>query len=208
MLKDLAIALEDCAPVTRGQIEKIFKGFAANGAFEIQLDQFITLAKERALEEAIYELFPKMRDPGYGTSTWTPINMQFPHVKTGFLKVYEDLIGLNIKGASEDPNRNEKVAHQKRDQFLKVFYNKIEIYKIIKDFVIAINTENNATIQNIDFFEWCGEHGLGGEVMYDEDTIYPRYFSKPSKDQVSMLRAYVKEETAIEVFKTLKYIQS
>lgn len=205
-LRDLAVALEDCAPVTQGNVSKIYQEYTSHGAFEMQLDLFIALAKERALDEVIYDFYPKMRSPTYaaGVMPWK----QFPHVKNGFLSFYGSSIGLNIKGASSDPNRNETWAQRKQAEFLDKFEEKFEINKVIKDFVIAINTENNMLIRNEDFMAWCGANGLGDQSMYDEDTAdtYPKYFSKPTDAQESMTSAYIKEDVAIAVFKKLKYI--
>lgn len=205
LLKELAVSLEDCVPVNQNLISKRYQELTSDGAFDLQLDHFIALAKEAALDQTINELFPAMQQPGYAKKA--PAREQFPHVKTGFLTVYGAEIGLNIKGASEDHNRNESWAHSKRSEFRRVFDKKIEIHNLIKNFIIAINTENNAMICNEDFFIWCGANGLGSESMHDEDAVYPKYFTKPSANQAVGTAAYIDEKTAIEVFKKLGYIQ-
>jgi hypothetical protein len=220
MLKDLATCLEDCAIVSADCVHKMCQSLLSSkvkfdktckqSQFEVEMQGVMRTVKEKAIEEVVYELFPQMTKPGYAQAHHGQPQMQFPHVINGFVSVYGGLVGLDTTIISKDKNRNETLALKYQGEFLDKFNKKLNFNDVIKNFIIEVNTVNNTTLHNEDFYIWCGQHvdELGAEAAYfNEDVVYPKYFPKPIKSQKDDLTAaYINEEAAIKVFQILKYI--
>lgn len=206
LLLEVAQCVEDCTPVTQGSLAKMHCRLASIGGLNSQLEQFIFAYKDKIVNEVIYELFPGMKDPGYALKNHPNPPMQFPHMKTGFLAILGAELGLQTTGALDDPNRNTKEVFAKKEQFKKLFHQKVSIHEVIREFIIDVNGRNGQ-IDIKTLTDWCIPENLGEEannVSYDKDFTYPSYSPEYKKEYG--YEPYLMEKTAYLIFEKLGYI--
>ena len=211
LLLELAGGLEDCVPVTQGNVSKMYMKLAGMGdnGFNLQIDSFISSYKDRIVDEIINELYPGMQDPKYAAqnSPW----MQFPHMRTGFVAVLGQALGLNMAGAATDPNRNTKEPDKKGDQFLELFHAKFSIPEMIKQFIIDVNGRTGQIDLGALGF-WCTPENVGEEIAveiasgYEKSLTYPSY--SPALQDQNDFAAYLTERAAYRIFEVLGFIES
>jgi len=205
-LIELAESIEDCLPVTQGNLALIHMKHSSVGGFDKQIECFISSYKERLFDEVIYEVCPQLKNPQLAKIAQG--KNDFPHIKTGFKALLGDELGVNMTGVREDPNKNTFVAEQKKGEFKKLFYQLISIQDVIKEFIIDVNGRNDQIELNT-FSRWCVPENLGNEeaynVFYDETFEYPSY-SPAYKDDNRAHLPYLTERSAYLIFEKLGYL--
>lgn len=207
LLIELAGCVEDCVPVTQGRTAQMHMKLASIGGFDKQIESFISTYKDKIADQVIYQLFPEMQKLDYAAKHHGQPWLQFPHMKTGFLALMGNKLGLNTVGAEGDPNRNTNISDQLQKDFEKIFCEKVSLHEIIKEFIIDVNGRNGqieiATLSN-----WCVPGNLGDEafnVFYDGDPEgYPSYSPEYKKEYG--FHPYLKESTAYLIFEKLGYL--
>lgn len=199
-LLKLAQNMEDCLPVTQGNVGMMRLELATGKGIENQIALFILQAKDRAVDETIYEMHSEMQDPGYAATHHSQPWTQFPHVKTGYLHVVGEELGLNTTGAHEDPNKNTGLG-ARIQEFKETFAKKFSLEELLKSIIKDINLKQGF-ISNEDLLKWCGENELGFAAMFDDQKKYPSY-AKPQEDFTSVC---LDEDLAVKIFEKMGFI--
>lgn len=212
LLRELTNGMQDCAPVAQRTVDALYQRLIGAGGFEASFTAFIKAEKEKAVDRVIERMYPRFTDPTYDPSSDRPWNQQ-PHLKNGFIRHCGGAIGLKIGGSDTDPHANRNDPLSRREEFLRLFQEEFSVETLAKDFVRQVNGPSEGAlrreINNETFFKWCGECGLGPEVLYDEEhpEKYPSY-THPEDAHTGGTAAYITEQTALSVFAKLGYISS
>lgn len=206
LLLELARGIEDCVAVTQGSLAQMHMKLASMGGFDKQLEHFISVYKDKIVDETLYELYPHMQKPSYAEENYHRQSMQFPHMKTGFLAVCGEKLGINCGRAIEDPNKNTTEPQKKKEAFINLFKEKLSIHEIIKAFIIDVNgRQGQIDINNLT--KWYGVNlpKHADICFHDEELEYPTY--SPSYATLSDPHSmYLTEKAAYLIFEKLGYI--
>jgi hypothetical protein len=212
LLSQLISGLEDCVPVTQGQVYLLSQKLLGGGAFQEQLQAFILSQKNLAIDRVLDQMYPDFKNDGYADAHFHRPSEQQPHVKNGFIRICGQRVGYTTRGAETDPNANCTWAQARADEFVARFAREFSITKLVQEFVRQVNGPMegalNREIINKSFYDWCTAQGFGPECVYDEDATdrYPTYGSPPSPAHALGTAAYIGEATALKAFTILGYI--
>lgn len=215
LLIELSDCLIDCAPVSQGAVGKMYIKYSGLGAFlgedafVRQIRAMIVNLKDKAVDEAMYEMYPAMQDSGYGPAHHGRPSEQFPHAKNGFIAVNGVALGLDTTAATGDSNRNLAWGRARGSEFIANVKKRITAAEIVKALVVETNT-SETYVSNEDFMKWAGENSLGDAIMYDEGKAgsngYPGYADKASEAHQGYTKAFIDEATALQVIQKLGFI--
>lgn len=206
LLLELAKCLEGCANNSVNATSDMCMKLKASEGFTLQAEFFILKYKDRIVDEVIYNLYPHTQNANHVQVYKDDANMQFGHLKTGFVALIGEELGLNTNGTKGDLLRNQGEASSKREKFKKLFLENISFETIIREFIIDVNGRNGQ-FNITELSKWCCPDNLGEEahnIFYDESFEYPIY--SPVYNKRYEYEPFLTEKTAYLIFKKLGYI--